>query len=265
MNPDISEFSYGYALTETLINAAPAAIRAAPVFPSLIEEGKTGGGYDVKIPFSGFPLFLQFKLSHYMVRDSAFEVQRRILCTPFYRMHLRPTKHSQQHPMLLALEASGAAVYYAAPHFHTPADLNDAYLSKQVVDRSIFLKPSEIGLLPDDNTHHVSFRNGYPTYLCSHDPRCLRGEGDDRSGFVDDLLDGYRRYEHVQLTDEGVRVWNDRLMKIIKEHLRHLKWISDQNLNSLQDQSPLNLFAYLASTFFGCSVIVVAPQTNNEL
>ena len=41
MRPDISEFSYGYALTETLISTVPRRLKAAPVFPSLIEEGKT--------------------------------------------------------------------------------------------------------------------------------------------------------------------------------------------------------------------------------
>src|SRR5688500_5318876 len=75
MNPNISEFSDGYALTESLINTVPLAILAASVFPSLIEEGKVGGGYDLQIPFEGFPLFLQFKLSHKMIRDTAFEAQ----------------------------------------------------------------------------------------------------------------------------------------------------------------------------------------------
>lgn len=265
MNPDISEFSYGYALTETLIGAASSAIRAAPIFPSLIQEGNAGGGYDVQIPFAGFPLFLQFKLAHHMVRDSAFEVQAGLLCTPFYRMHLRPTKHSQQHPMLLALEATGAAVYYTAPRFHTPAELNDAYILRQVVDKSIFLKPSEIGVLPDDDSHHVSFTSsGYPMYLCSHEPRRLRDQGDGRRSFVNDLLEGYRQYELMKPSDDGVSVWNNRLTKIIKDHQRYIKWITDESLDALRDRSPLNQLAYLSRTFFGCNVLIVAPQNRGN-
>jgi len=38
MTPEISEFSYGFALTNELVGWAPVA--AAPLFPSLIEEGK---------------------------------------------------------------------------------------------------------------------------------------------------------------------------------------------------------------------------------
>ncbi len=262
MNPDISEFSYGYALTETLITSVPHPIRAAPIFPSLIDEGKPGGGYDVKIPFVGFPLFLQFKLSHKMVRDSAFEAQRGLMTTPFYRMHLRPTKHSQQHPMLLALEASGVAVYYAAPHFDTPAELNNAYIKGKVVQRSVFFRPSEIGDLPDDRAHHVTFKNGHPVYLCSDDPRIVR-EGSDGTNcveFLDDLAKGYWRYERILPEDESVRSWNERLIAIVEEHHRHFRWYDDNTVNALRNKYPLNALAYLARTFFGCNVLVIAPR-----
>lgn len=43
MKSDISEFSYGFALTNELVGWVN--LRAAPDFPSLIEEGKPGGGY----------------------------------------------------------------------------------------------------------------------------------------------------------------------------------------------------------------------------
>ena len=263
MSPDISEFSYGYALTETLISAVPRPIRAAPVFPSLLDEGKPGGGYDVEIPFAGFPLFLQFKLSHKMVRDSAFEAQRGLITTPFYRMHLRPTKHSQQHPMLLELEASGAAVYYAAPHFDTPAALNAAYLSGQVVHRSVFFRPSEIGPLPDDGDHHLTFKDGHPVYLCSDNPRMVREDGTNRDKFLNDLADGYWRYERLLPKDESVRSWNERLLAIVERHREHFRWYGNNTANALRNRAPLNALAYLARTFFGCNVLVVAPSVDS--
>lgn len=43
MKPDISEFSYGYAVTEALIWDEGLPIVGAPIFPSLIEEGRSGG------------------------------------------------------------------------------------------------------------------------------------------------------------------------------------------------------------------------------
>jgi hypothetical protein len=39
MKPDISEFSYGYALTEELMNDIGSSFRTVPVFPSLYQEG----------------------------------------------------------------------------------------------------------------------------------------------------------------------------------------------------------------------------------
>jgi hypothetical protein len=107
MKPDMSEFSYGYALTESMVATAPSGVSAAPLFPSLQEEGATGGGYDVQIPFVNAIIFLQFKLSDCMIRSSAFECKEHHLEAPFYRMHLRSRRHSQQHDLLLDLVLLG--------------------------------------------------------------------------------------------------------------------------------------------------------------
>jgi len=51
-------------------------LSAAPIFPSLIEEGKAGGGYDVKLDWPFAPLYLQFKRSECMTRRSAREYRK---------------------------------------------------------------------------------------------------------------------------------------------------------------------------------------------
>jgi hypothetical protein len=75
MKAHFSEFSYGYALTHELVNRFSTFVCAAPVFPSLVEEGRSGGGYDVQLDLRGhsrgYLLFLQFKLSEFMVRSKA--------------------------------------------------------------------------------------------------------------------------------------------------------------------------------------------------
>ncbi len=261
MTPDISEFSYGYALTETLIAAAPLPIRAAPVFPSLIREGQPGGGYDVQIPFSGFPLFLQFKLSDKMVRHSAKEAQDGHLTIPFFRMHLRPTNHSQQHPMLHELESSGVSVYYAAPLFHTPAELNDAYINSTVIPRSAFFRPSEIGDLPDGGNHHLSFKEGYPVYLFSDAPTVIRENTDWSDMFFRELSDGLNRFDKISPEDESVRAWIERLIKIVERNRGHFGWYSSATASALRSRHPANALVYLARTFFGCNIIVVSRRT----
>ena len=122
MKPCFSEFSYGYAVTEDIVRSE-GPLRAAPSFPSLRREG-TQGGFDVRLDLPGLPLFLQFKLSDCMVRDTAQEAGENILRAPFYRMHLRPRNRSRQHQLLLDLEATGNAVYYIAPAFHREEEFN---------------------------------------------------------------------------------------------------------------------------------------------
>jgi len=169
---NFSEFSYGYALTEKLISWAGTALVAAPIFPSLIEEGQTGG-YDLNLTFPGIVLFLQFKLSRLMGKRAS-EYRKRILDVPFYRVELR-TGVSRQHELLLKLEKSYKWVYYVAPTFHEVADLNDAYLKGQILDRSILVAPSAIGPLPDAKPHHLSRWSKEPLQIRRQEPPVLDG------------------------------------------------------------------------------------------
>src|SRR5690606_33762760 len=138
-----SEFSYGFALTHELVISAGGLLAGAPELPSLPAEGGSGGGYDVNLPIRGFPLFLQFKVSEYMVRASAAEWKR--FGRPYFRFQLHPLRHSQQHHLLLALEADGNFAYYAAPVFYRAQDLNEAFRRRAVVHNTVFVRPSDIG------------------------------------------------------------------------------------------------------------------------
>ncbi len=191
MRPNISEFSYGYALIDELIHWHGTQLTAAPVFPSLYQEGQSGGGYDAMLQRPGLPLFLQFKLSDCMVRNTAQEVKNGICSTPFYRMYIRPSRHSRQHEMLLDLENTGNEVFYSAPAFHTPEELNDAYLFHHMLDRSLWLKPSAIGSLPDDDWHHVAFQIPGTAHFCSI-PRKLNTQGHFNE-FTRGVEDSYHR------------------------------------------------------------------------
>jgi hypothetical protein len=155
--PEFSEFSYGYAVTEYLVKRIGPPLHA-PTFPSLFAEG-TVGGFDVELDLPGIPLFLQFKLSDCMTRRNAWETRHGFLHSPFYRVYLRPLKYSQQHNLLLDLEARGNEVYYIAPAFHRKIEFDTAYLTGKVVSKSVFIRPSSIGHLRDDWEHHVSFKN----------------------------------------------------------------------------------------------------------
>lgn len=184
--PQFSEFSFGYALTDNLIHGVlPEKLKAAPTFPSLYKEGKPGGGYDVKIPLTSAPLFLQFKIPQIITRKSkktppGFEV-------PYYRMHVRPGGQSLQHQNLLIHGRRHRLVYYVAPKFHTTAALNKAFLNHRMVEESVFIRPSQIGSL-DDQDHFVAYDTLHPVAWLFSEPQPIQ-----------DSIDGHKFLEDVQL------------------------------------------------------------------
>src|SRR5687767_8064459 len=96
-----SEFSFGFSLTYCLCRALRSSMGSAPVFPSLIQEGRTGGGYDVRLPMIPFPMFLQFKIPYVLTRSSS--LKPRTYPVPYYRIPLR-TQYPNQHQLLLDLQ-----------------------------------------------------------------------------------------------------------------------------------------------------------------
>ncbi|MEH7330725.1 hypothetical protein V7085_25340, partial [Priestia megaterium] len=149
MIADFSEFTYGFALTHELINISSRIVPVAPVFPSLIQEGRQGGGYDVGIEFSGYPLFLQFKLSEHMKNNNSKEWS--VYNAPYYRFGIRSSSKSNQHKLLLQLEHSRKNVFYAAPVFNKIGEINTNFFAKKIVSNSVFVHPSSIGNLLDNN------------------------------------------------------------------------------------------------------------------
>lgn len=169
MQSRFSEFSYGFAITNELVGLSN--LHVAPVFPSLIEEGKAGGGYDVKLDQPGIPMFLQFKRSERMMRKSAREKvialkSRLPLSVPFHRFPITPSDESLQHRSLVELDDGMNAVFYVAPRFHLIEELNAAWAAKQVAARSIYVRPRDIGVFPDAERHTVAF-DEHSTLVCS--------------------------------------------------------------------------------------------------
>lgn len=264
MKPDISEFSYGYALTEALIWDTGLSVIGAPLFPSLIQEGRPGGGFDVALPFTGLLLYLQFKLSDYMRSRVVIEAKNGLINTPFYRMHLRPKRHSRQHAMLLELEDAGQTVLYAAPKFHRKSELNDAYLNRTMIQQSLFIRPSTIGPLPDDLDHHVSFRDGYPVYLCS-DPRKLREE-ENRETSLKALHSLLEHSEYKKYDDDVLGKLNEQMLNIILRQQISLRrtTINSDNARTLKNMNPVEKLRYLSRTYFDCEPVVIKARRQEE-
>ena len=205
MRPEFSEFSFGYALTEALVDGQQHLFR--PTFPTQRRERRDG--YDLRLDRPGRPIFLQFKLCHGMTRRSAREYRCHglPLAFPFLRMPLMPSRLSPQHGLLLDLESRGEAVLYAAPRFFRDDDFAAYYGNRVILSHSAFIRPSAIGPLRDDADHHVSF-----------DPDARHGWFLSEPIRLEPILDGegFGEDMRIQLRDEG------RLSDQVKAALLHL-------------------------------------------
>jgi hypothetical protein len=199
VKPAFSEFSYGFALTHELCNTQFGGMQAAPVFPSLIEEGKDGVGYDVHLAKPGAPLFVQFKISQYMMMASAG--QWHLFGQPYYRFWLHASGRSSQHRALLKHDRAPNLVLYGAPAVHDIGDLNRAFHDGEVVSSSVFFRPRDIGQQPDAKEHCVAFLPGSGMgYFCS-EPRRVELLAAGR-GIFEALASSFRHVERIAPTAE---------------------------------------------------------------
>lgn len=261
MRPTFSEFSYGYAITDALVNWQGTQLTAAPVFPSLIEEGQAGGGYDVRLDRPGMPLFLQFKLSDCITQRSRSvkEVRYGLFQPPFYRMHVRSAQHSNQHSLLLGWEAQGYEVYYVAPAFHRVHEFNDAYLQRQVANKSIWIAPSWIGHLPDDQAHHVAFQLPGNRHFLS-EPLIIEPSID---------FDTFTRHIAARVSERGsntvmanyIPAIAEEMLLFLNEMRFHVP-VTNLQMEIIRHQTPLQQIATISRTVFDCEVFIVQEKTD---
>lgn len=263
-----SEFSYGFALTNELVVVSQPPIVSAPVFPSLIKEGGKGGGYDVALDRPGKPLFLQFKLSQWIQRRNATEARLGEMDPPLYRMHLRTRKKSQQHALLLDLEAAGLGeVFYCAPAFATVGELNQRYQDGLVEAESRFVTPSSLPPITDDDDHWLSFkasRSG-PTRFYSEQSIPLEL---DSTPVADRLAKALRSLPPTsKLSDyvERLAVWFDR-MGLARERIQAS--LPEETKGHAQERSveltAMEKVAISAHTLLNCSFCVIQQRSPAE-
>lgn len=253
MKPDISEFSYGFALTSELVQSHGLQRAGAPVFPSLKSEGSPGGGFDVKLP--GLPVFLQFKLSDCLTTKNAHHHAK--LGLPYYRFKIRAPKYSKQHDLLLALEAQHNVVFYTAPRFHTPDELNNAFSNSKIVERNAFVAPATIGPLPDVEEHFVSFSpkgllgifNSEPRVIEMSDPEVALRQSPRRTRLDLDLS---RERSFRDLSDQLIDVYASRVSQDEAAQARRLREVATE-------REPSDFVRFMALTLFN-SELLFAPE-----
>lgn len=267
MRAEISEFSYGYAVVHELNSRY--RFNAPPHFPSLKEEGKVGGGYDVKIDMPGAIIYLQFKVAEEMKKRSALEIKHHHLdkpphglVLPFYRMHLHRRDLSDQHQMLCDLNTLNPNVYYLAPRFFDMGDFTNYYHVSTILKNSITFAPKDIKPLPDDEHHHIAYpQSGGIGWLCS-EPVEVEPKGSVVE-IIDETLVSLMNSQ-VSLADT-VRHELGYFIRVLDGYGVKPKWT--QVMPSVPEEQyhwRMNRIEFIARTYFGLFPIVIHQGISRE-
>lgn len=269
-----TEFSFGYAFTENLIRSAAARPRGAPVFPNLIQEAQLG--YDVRIDLPGQPVFFQYKLPELMVRRSAAEIATFDLPgmnVPFFRMPLMRRDQSDQHLLLIRLEQQfPGTVFYATPTMENRETFNIAYNVGEVHLRSIFLSPQDIGLLPDDKQHVISYQIDLDhCWLCSN-PRMVSAINfssleinfktvlEEKSHLILESMSARIREALIRLTSDEIRVAESDIRRRIGERTATILDRLDLDDRRRKVVEELLLSREIARVGLGLDMLIVQPD-----
>lgn len=217
-----------------------------------------GGGYDLELDREGtVPLFLQFKLADCMTRRTCREFRSGRLPLPCYRMHLRPKRFSRQHELLCDLQDRGEEVFYVAPAFHQPTELNIAYRNGQIRQRSLWLKPKDIGALPDSKDHHVSFRLPALWHLFS-DPVEFKAPIDFEA-FDEHMWRRVRAQSRTPLRELLPRIAeNVSSVADMREYIEESEKAALREI--MVDRPLLSTIAHYASVILECRLLLIGPS-----
>ena len=288
MQPRISEFSYGFALTRELIDKRWKGLQptTAPYLPSLRAEGQQGGGFDVRLKGIKLVVFLQFKVSHLMTRATAKGVSERAITVPYYRFDIYAPRSSDQHKLLLALEKKSSKVNkivrYAAPAFFFEDEFDHAYTTGTVSDHTVFVKPSKVPL--DKYSHSVGFKTPRSSPIVFSEPRRIEGPVDYEA--LEQTIREVMREggtvevagpEIVELRDGAIQMASElRLKRRPEEWFVERHDVSGERIprspeaeaevvprldeQALRNMRPLDAIGHIAWTHLGCGTIALGTE-----
>ena len=213
------------------------------------------------------PLFLQFKLSHKMVRRSAMEIRSgHFKTTPFFRMHIWSRTKSRQQALLMDLEDAGMDVYYVAPAFFSDVEFNNAFQTHTVNAKSIFVRPSVIGRLTDDEEHWVAFNKSLKPYVCST-PKPSEQKV-DFANVTRNIEKKLERRSAILTSDRVGQLLSTLVSIVTKDDSVDGRVFGGIQSTSEQLGQPRNegigaalqKVAYIARTFLSCELLVASPR-----
>lgn len=159
----ISEFTFGFAFLHEQVANNWGNLVAAPILPSLQKENDLG--WDAHLPVTGTDFYYQFKLSDYLSRSNANYIRDKTYATSYYRLALHKHDSNRQHQRLRLHSLSHPDTYYVAPEVHALDDFNNAYLSKQLTQRSRLIPIAGCKDITDTKQHYITFQQGNANWI----------------------------------------------------------------------------------------------------
>jgi len=249
MRSELSEFSYGFAVTAELRDRLRPFIVTAPIFPTLVQEAELG--WDAKVPLRGLALFLQFKLAEALVRENAREWS--YFGGPYYRFPLHRRLRSNQHNRLKALAATEPSVFYIAPRFHSLLEFHSNYIRESVATDSAWIPVSNLPAIRDNDQHCIAFRTGVDAQFFSPERKPVEGSIGGEEWL--------KRFPHLwesrgqPITSEWLFTLRSSLMRVLHETDLFYELQFPAGREGLKPL--LADVAYLARTFFAAEFILV--------
>ena len=144
MKAGFYEFEFTVAFIYDFLKKNEARGSQAMVgLPTPAEEAQVG--YDAELATNGYPRFFQFKRPDY-IGAGLGKQGGRYPDQPYYRINITPHEISHQHNLLVNLARRGYEVYYVAPIFHDPQQLDRNRSAERVMEESIWVPTQDLHL-----------------------------------------------------------------------------------------------------------------------
>ena len=144
MKAGFYEFEFTVAFIHDFLKKSEARGSQAMVgMPTPAEEAQVG--YDATLATNGYPRFFQFKRPDF-IGASLGNQGWRYPDQPYYRINITPHEWSHQHNLLVNLARRGYEVYYVAPIFHDPQQLDRHRNAEQIMEQSIWVPTRDLKL-----------------------------------------------------------------------------------------------------------------------
>lgn len=158
VEPEFSEFQFGYGLTRELDNGRwPLTPTGVPFFPTQPQEDDLG--FDMGVSAGVWTLFIQFKRANKLTRSNAKQWDS--YRGEYFRFPVEVSDDSRepdQHGTLVKLGRQFPHTYYVAPEFIVWRDYERYARREQINRNAAFLRCGSAPAPYDGERHHICYR-----------------------------------------------------------------------------------------------------------